>query len=531
MSAPLLPAAADAMPEKDTLSLLALKVAPNVFDLSSGQQHVSIRDQIIRAQMLVRDLCEADPLAQRILVVGAGIAGVTAALEAAAQGRTVVVADTAKEAFSLQRGAPQRFVGPFMYEWPASFFDDQSYPPRDSSTWGKATPITPAWCGKRPLSGTELAAQLDYWLDLVKGDPARMRGYYPRWQAPDWWMAATAASVRAAVRRFAEQTGAAVQHRVDGRSGVAYVDACQIDLSHGGRMETRHFKPDYILLGAGLGDENVALPEIKITATGPEAVHGPRFWATDTLLDDVTKNRHIGVFGGGDGALQDALRALTGFGHPLDMVRKMEKNAEVGRLLLKAKERLLAMEQQSRLIATWKLGQGAYAELDRACGVLAVSLCRKPAMRRALLACLREGTGLVFHFVRESHFGKAYLLNRFLMHLLIACRARASKAEWGRRMGYECHFGTEAKSSLRPLSGYRFRTELVALSAEYRNATGGRGIPATGLTYDFHEVAVRFGITRGTTPGSQMVTLTGKGLTTRTSLARIPVPFVLPRQP
>lgn len=519
---------AGAMPEKDTLSLLALKVAPNVFDLSSGQQHVSIRDQIIRAQMLVRDLCEADPLAHRILVVGAGIAGVTAALEAAALGKAVVVVDTAKEAFSLQRNAPQRFVGPFMYEWPSSFFDDQSYPPRNSTDWGRASPITPTWSSSKPLSGTELAGQLTGWLNGIKGSAAMLAAHYPLWTAPDWWMEASAASVAAAVRRYAAQTGAAVQRRIDGLGG-GHVDACTIDLVRAGHVETRHFMPDYILLGAGLGEENVALPDIPITATGPQPVQGPRFWGADRLLDAGTPNQCVGVFGGGDGALQDALRALTGLGHPLDMIWQMEKDADVKRLLLKARERLLAMEQQSRLIATWTAGQGAYAGLDRACRALAVQLCRKPAMRRALLACVRAGTGTLCQFVRESHFGKAYLLNRFLMHLLIACRARAGKAEWRGRMNYECHFGAEAAHSTTPLSGYRFRTDLKPLPGQYENATCGPLIPPSGRSYDFHEVAVRFGITRGTTPGSQMVTLTGKGLTTRTSLARIPVPFVLPR--
>ncbi|KQW87184.1 hypothetical protein ASC94_27640 [Massilia sp. Root418] len=521
-------AAAGIMPEKDTLSLLALKVAPNVFDLSSGQQHVSIRDQIIRAQMLVRDLCEADPRHLQILVVGAGIAGVTAALEASAQGQTVVVADTEKEAFSLQRGAPQRFVGPFMYEWPSSFFDDQSYPPRNSSDWGPASPITPAWSSKKPLSGTALAAQLVSWLDGVKGNPALVSALYPLWKAPQWWMEATAASVAAAVKRFAAQTGAATQRRIDGVGG-GHVEPCEIHLRRAGSIDTRHFMPDYILLGAGLGEENVALPQLLIAAPGSKPVEGPRFWGADNLLDAGTPDRNIGIFGGGDGALQDALRALTGLGHPLEMIWKMEKDAEVSRLLLKARERLLAMEQQSRLIATWTAGQGAYAGLDRACRALAVSLCRKPAMRRALLACLRKGSGVVSQFVRESHFGKTYLLNRFLMHLLIACRARAGRAEWRGRMDYECHFGAEAAHSLAPLSGYRFRTDLKPLAALYENATCGADIPSAGRSYDFHEVAVRFGITRGTTPGSQMVTLSGKGLTTRTSLARIPVPFVLPR--
>ena len=521
--------AAGIMPEKDTLSLLALKVAPNVFDLSSGQQHVSIRDQIIRAQILVRDLCNADPLADRILVVGAGVAGVTAALEAAARGKLVVVVDTAKEPFSLQRNAPQRFVGPFMYEWPASFFDNQSYPPKNDCNWGAASPITPVWSSSKPLSGPELAGQLLDWLECVKHDTRRIKEDFPRWSAPDWWMEATSFSVMAAVKRFAEQTGVMAQRRIEGKSLAGYhVDACQIDLKREGKIDTRAFTPDYIVLGAGMGEENVSLPEIKAVGTGRSIpVKGPRFWGDDTLLDPATANQSIGVFGGGDGAIQDVLRALTGLDHPLEMIRKLEQNAAVRKLLAGAREQLLAMEQQSRLISTWMLGQGAYMDLDRACSVLAMSLCRKPVMRQALLGCLREGHGVVFQFVRESHFGKAYLLNRFLMHMLIACRARASKREWGNRMNYECHFGAEASASMHPQPGYRFCTRVSALP-EYRSATGGKRISTTGTDYDFHEVAVRFGIVRNSTPGSQMVTLTGKGQTTRTSLSRIPLPFILP---
>ncbi|MFP3245845.1 MAG: hypothetical protein RXR20_14995, partial [Paraburkholderia sp.] len=66
----------------DTLALLGLKAKSNIFDLSSDLVHVSMRDQIVRAQILVRDLCAADPNLQRILVVGAGVAGISAAMAA-----------------------------------------------------------------------------------------------------------------------------------------------------------------------------------------------------------------------------------------------------------------------------------------------------------------------------------------------------------------------------------------------------------------------------------------------------------------
>ena len=106
----------------DSLSLLSLKVASNVFDLSSGLHHISIRDQMVRAQLAVRDLKRGDPELDSLLIVGAGVAGIAAALEAEARGvRSVVVVEAAAQPFSLLRGVTERYIGPFMYEWPSSF--------------------------------------------------------------------------------------------------------------------------------------------------------------------------------------------------------------------------------------------------------------------------------------------------------------------------------------------------------------------------------------------------------------------------
>ncbi len=117
------------MKEVNALALLSLKVAPNVFDISSGQYHVSIRDQIVRAQLLVRDLCCLDDVFKSVLVVGAGAGGAAVAVAAAAAGKKVRLIDAADAPFNLQRGTTKRFVGPFMYEWPESIHSNQSYPP------------------------------------------------------------------------------------------------------------------------------------------------------------------------------------------------------------------------------------------------------------------------------------------------------------------------------------------------------------------------------------------------------------------
>jgi NADPH-dependent 2,4-dienoyl-CoA reductase/sulfur reductase-like enzyme len=113
----------------NALSLLAHKVAPNVFDLSSLQWHVSIRDQIVRAQLLMADLCMADKDIDSVLIIGMGAAGISAAMAACEQGiPNVYVVDRADAPFKLFRGVTSRFVGPFMYEWPSSFHADQGYP-------------------------------------------------------------------------------------------------------------------------------------------------------------------------------------------------------------------------------------------------------------------------------------------------------------------------------------------------------------------------------------------------------------------
>ena len=121
----------------NTLSILALKVAPNVFDISSGLFHISIRDQMLRARTLVRDLDKGNQLvlpAAHVLIVGAGVAGVSAAMALGELVVETVVVDSAAEPFSVQKNVTSRFVGPYMYEWPSDFFDDQAFPPVSPSS-------------------------------------------------------------------------------------------------------------------------------------------------------------------------------------------------------------------------------------------------------------------------------------------------------------------------------------------------------------------------------------------------------------
>lgn len=497
----------------DALSLLALKVAPNVFDLSSGQSHVSIRDQIVRAQLLIRDLCEADLGVKKILVVGAGIAGVTAAIAAAHAEIEVRVVDTQAEAFSLQRAVQSRFVGPFMYEWPSSFFNNQSYPSGHAGLKPEGSPFSPSWSSAAPISAHDLAEQLDTWL---------AEALLQLTLRPGFWFNADPIEVASAVKEFARQTGVRATWTSTGsRYQAPKITPLPLSLKQSSNgLSWQPFVPDYILLGAGLGTENTHLPNNSSMGL---SVSGPKFWANDSLRAPSTINQSTGVFGGGDGALQDVMRALTRFDHPLLMLEHLEKSPTVKALLSNSRDALLAMDQQSRLFNTWT--GNAFATLDKDCEALARRLAQKTKVRARVLSSFRQGSGTVFHFVRENHFGKAYLLNRFLVHLIIACREKMAGKLKG-YMDYECHFGAQADQSHTPHSGYRYQVT-VTHSADfiYRNATGHRAIPKGGHVFDLHEVAVRFGLEKGSTPGAQLISLSGLDCNTRTLLAQIPLPF------
>ena len=76
------------------------------------------------AQLLVRELLQ-EPECQRVLVVGAGVSGVTLPWPWRCQARGAGPRDQRRPT-RLQGACDWRYVGPFMYEWPSHFFDDQT---------------------------------------------------------------------------------------------------------------------------------------------------------------------------------------------------------------------------------------------------------------------------------------------------------------------------------------------------------------------------------------------------------------------
>jgi hypothetical protein len=501
----------------DSLSLLSLKVASNVFDLSSGLHHISIRDQIVRAQLAVRDLKNGDQRLRSLLIVGAGPAGIAAALEAVEQGvAEVVVVDARSQPFGLLRSVNKRFVGPYMYEWPGSFSRNQSYPEHGMSPWEGRSKSQLEWKAQHPVSAASLANELEQHLQ-VRFRQIKAAGKAP----PTICLNVHKGWIRSFVKSFAQRESARALSRLQGRKTEEPLQFGYWNDLVWPAMEPAHAvsKPQYILLAAGMGAETVTLVKEDMSGapyTGPN-FSGAIFWSDDTLMDAGTQDLRVSVFGGGDGALQDVLRALTRRNHPLELLAFLERDVATKAALLRASPRLLDAERQSRQFGTWTQRNGEYATIDAVCRQLAERLARQPRVARRVSQSVAFGKGEVTLFVRGKCFDKAYLLNRFLVHLIWACR-KSHPTMWAGRMGFAVHFEQSAVAYAQStIGGHR---------VTIKRSTDK---PATGYSHTCDKIAVRYGITPGTVPGAQMIQVSPKPSRQRTTLARVELPFVVER--
>ena len=501
----------------DSLSLLALKVASNVFDLSSGLHHVSIRDQIVRAQLAVRDLKKGDPSLHSLLIVGAGAAGIAAALEAADQDiAQVVVVEAGDEPFGLLKGVSKRYVGPYMYEWPGSFSRNQSYPEHDGSPWAGRSKSPLKWKSLEPMPADKLAAQLEEHLKERLQD-IRKAGKTP----PTICVKVHKRYIQRFVKDFARCESARAISRLQGRIPVAPLQFGYWNDPAWPEMEPAQAvcTPQYVLLAAGMGAETVTLVKEDISGAhydGPN-YRGARFWSDDALMDADTQHLQTSIFGGGDGALQDVLRALTRRHHPLKLMKFLEQDPTTKAALLRVSPRLLDAERQSRQFGTWTQKNGEYATIDTVCKRLAGDLAQQPRVARRVSQCIAFGKGKVSLFVRGKYFDKAYLLNRFLVHLIRACKLE-HPSMWAGRMDFEVHFEQSAVAFADASNG-QYLVTIKRWSSK----------PEASYPHTCHKIAVRYGITPGTVPGAQMIQVSTKQSRQRTTMARVELPFVVER--
>jgi hypothetical protein len=92
---------------------------PNVLVIGHGAGQVTVYSQQIRALNLIWALNAQRQLeGDHIVVVGGGVAGVTAAAAAMLHGARVTILERSEELLHLQRGCHTRHLHPRIYEWP-----------------------------------------------------------------------------------------------------------------------------------------------------------------------------------------------------------------------------------------------------------------------------------------------------------------------------------------------------------------------------------------------------------------------------
>jgi len=270
---------------------------PNVFTLGNFARQVTFSSQQTRAFNLIWALLRTNRLApgRRVAVVGAGLAGMTAAVAALAKECFVDLYEQASQPCPLQRGNDIRFIHPNILRWPedGSQTAHTDFPFLNwtaASVRGVIKQIDLQW--KRHVSNKRLRRLFNYHVSRLYVSPSKAGPQRP-------WITANRV--------------------VDG--SVAGDDS-----GNGSTPGYLELPYDCVILALGFGEERsvVGVPFVS-------------YWENDSLHQETGRGRRsIFVSGCGDGGLIDALRLrLRNFDHA-DFVRRFlgvtESTFLIGRL-------------------------------------------------------------------------------------------------------------------------------------------------------------------------------------------------------
>jgi hypothetical protein len=340
----------------------------------SGPAPISIRDQILRGVMLVERLRETGEIDgnRKLLVVGAGAGGASAAIQAAALQIPTVLVERNNTGFTTQRLAATRVIDPTQYDWPLDHCFRARFP------WA---------ANHRPLPLTFPAGRADH-LAI-------------RWQY-ELGVAARAFTAQLLDVRF-NTTMSSVTPTLSGLLQITLDPTYRVDVGA-------------IINAKGFGNERCGI-EIP---PGTLRYEGQPFWGPDRFAT-IDPNKHkVLISGSGDGALQDYLRIVSGYGRAIDIVRRCNIPDDVLRIIQSAEDRA----HRGRSWATNEPPQsrrrheGPYFwELEIIHRVLVGQLLANPIVRLGLQS-LRLKDVPVTIIYPEPFISSYYGLNRFLVLLL-----------------------------------------------------------------------------------------------------------------
>jgi hypothetical protein len=360
--------------------LVAHNVRPGVFNLW-GLAPISIRDQMNRAVLLVDRAVEACLIADSarpLLVDGAGVGGITAALRAVEHGVDTIVVEAAAKPFFRQADCETRWVDPAQYDWPATHWAEGEFP-------GLSRPPMPL-----PWRGDYADRLALGWLRSLQLAPVPWPTKFQVLYGTQW--------TRPASVRGSRQV----------RVTLLDANGTSTTMTFGMMLATRTF-----------GTEDCSV--------GP-AYTGYRFWDTDPLARpnaglprDVEPR--ILISGGGDGALQDCLRIVFR-GMTADQLYTLLApcfGAARGRVEATVRD----AEDKAQRALSWGEHKGhdhpvlaaLHAAHEAAVDALWQDAAVRDDIRRALRALIRPEPALTLAH-SCGHFKECYALNRFLVMLL-----------------------------------------------------------------------------------------------------------------
>lgn len=369
----------------------AHRIGPLEFNISSPVKPISIRDQMVRAEMLIDDLWDGALISKprRLLIVGGGVAATTAALCAIRHKVPVLVVNKASSFFTLQAKCFTRWIDPTQYDWPAGHWRMAKYP----------------W--HQPGMGAPLP-----------------------WDAQ---IASTIATDWSVTMDYADRThpNLTVWHEHE-LAGLPTYDAtqetmdCEIrDLVSGTVSDVT---VGCVLYAVGFGRERSAIGSFQ----------SEYFWQADSLESpqagcsaNPAATISVAICGAGDGALQDFIRVVTGMhsaGELMDVVLPyLERQHEL---------EIASEEEQAQRALLWcqdkadehKVCSRLHDIHQRIVDDMLTNTGISAELSGLLDARLANLTVTIYHPC--DHFSPSFALNRFLVHLLCA---------WAQRRGASIH--------------------------------------------------------------------------------------------
>lgn len=360
--------------------LAGLSAGPYLFDLGGKLTPGSIRDQVIRARLLTDLLYLHGFIAggkeKTICVIGAGAAGVTISMRIVRLGNTHVwLAEKNAEPLSILANGAHRLISPTVYDWPAAHCSSIAYAPEPTYNEDLADVVRQKWVTEF-IRFKEAYRDSFTWMNETEAEPLIELG------GPPW-----------RVNFTSEEAPSERDRPPDGGF-------------------------DILVLTRGFGRER-SIPRIEGGELNPYA-----FWDSDPYpraggppLPDWGRpkwphNCAVVIAGGGDGAIQDTLRFVTGGGNARDILIKIKRHLpdpSDERLMsllghIDNADRYAALEKPSLLLN--ELHSGIRSLADQ---ILTPDLCDK-------LAGLVKLYSICVLFP-DSLLGPCYPLNLFLTYL------------------------------------------------------------------------------------------------------------------